>query len=70
MSEKGNRENSNPNTHSHAGRRALVIEDMKLSEQELVRHGYDCIRITHDEVTGIAGTQSTSRLLKGDYNML
>ena len=56
--------------HGYAGRKALVVEDVRLREKELVRDGYECSRITHGEATGNAGTESTSKLFKGDYNIL
>ena len=61
---------SEPSRHGRAGKKVLVVEDVRLAEKEFVRHGYECIRITHDEVTGTAGTDSTSKLLKGDFNVL
>ena len=61
---------SEPSGHGRAGKKALVVEDVRLAEIDLVRHGYECTRITHDEAIGTAGTTSTSKLLKGDFNVL
>ena len=61
---------SEPSRHGRAGKKALVIEDVRLAEIELARHGYDCTRITHDEAIGTAGTTNIGKLLKGDFNVL
>ena len=61
---------SEPSKHGRAGKKVRVVEDARLAEKELIRHGYECTRITHDEAPGTAGTDSTSKLLKGDFDVL
>ena len=51
-------------------RNALIIEDIREAEIELKGRGYDCSRITHNEVLSSAGTEYTGKLLKGDYSLL
>ncbi len=53
----------------HSGK-ALIVEDIRESEIELRSRGYECDRITHNELLSSAGTEYTGKLLKGDYNLL
>ena len=59
------------NVHSSAHKaQALVIEDIGEASQELVRHGYECQRITHNELMSLVGEEYTGRLLRGEYALL
>ena len=61
---------SEPSKHGRAGKKVLVVEDVRLAEETIVRHGYECTRITHDEAIGTAGDTNTRKLLKGEFNVL
>jgi len=51
-------------------RNALIIEDIREAEIVLKSQGYECDRITHNELLSSAGTEYTGKLLRGDYSML
>ena len=50
--------------------KALIVEDIRESEIELRERGYECDRITHQELLSSAGTDYTGKLLRGDYGLL
>ena len=50
--------------------KALIVEDVRAAEIELKKRGYECDRITHNELLSSAGTEYTGRLLRGDYVLL
>ena len=50
--------------------RALVIEDMREACVELRSRGYQCDRITHNELMASTGEEYLGNLLRGDYDML
>ena len=55
------------NLHS---RKALIVEDIREAEIELKEKGYECDRITHNELLSSSGAEYTGKLLKGDYSLL
>ena len=55
---------------ARASNKALIVEDIRESDIELRKHGYECDRITHNELLSSAGTEYTGKLLKGDYSLL
>eukprot|EP00975_Prorocentrum_lima_P023300 4898730-Prorocentrum_lima.AAC.1 len=50
--------------------RALVVEDMREACVELRNAGYQCDRITHNELMASTGQEYTASLLKGEYSIL
>ena len=61
---------------THADRRpagrgsALIVEDVRIAEEHLIKHGYATSRLTHNELMALGGTEYFNRLLKGEYNLL
>ena len=53
----------------HPGR-ALIVEDVRVAEVELRKQGYECDRLTHNELLSSSGAEYTGKLLKGEYNLL
>eukprot|EP00974_Lingulodinium_polyedra_P084252 8157179-Lingulodinium_polyedra.AAC.1 len=50
--------------------RAIVIEDVREACIELRRKGYQCDRVTHNELMALTGQGYTGSLLKGEYARL
>ena len=55
-----------PNMH----KAALVIEGIGEASQELRRCGYECDRITHNELMSLVGEEYIGKLLRGDYSLM
>ena len=58
------------NTHSTVIGKALIVEDIREAEIQLRERGYECDRITHNELLSSAGATYTGKLIKGDYKLL
>ena len=50
--------------------RAIIVEDTREACIALRQKGYDCDRITHNELMASTGEEYTAKLLKGDYDLL
>ena len=52
------------------GDKALIVEDMRLAEAELRDVGFDCCRITHNELMSSVGVSYLGQLMRGDFKLL
>jgi hypothetical protein len=58
------------NNKSYSGRKALVVEDLREACIVLKDHGYECERLTHNELMASSGEEYLGKLLSGEYSML
>ena len=56
--------------HPTSGMKALIVEDMREACIVLRLYGYECDRITHNELMASSGEELTGKLLKGDYALM
>ena len=49
---------------------ALIVEDMRQAERELVHIGYKSTRLTHNELLSGSGAEYNGKLLRGTYALL
>jgi hypothetical protein len=50
--------------------KALIVEDIRRADIVLKACGYECDRITHNELLSTSGTEYTRKLLQGNYSVL
>ena len=50
--------------------RVLIVEDVRHAEPALKAFGYDCVRLTHNEVMSSEGSEHTGKLLNGTFSIL
>jgi hypothetical protein len=61
---------SRGNAHPTTKHKALIVEDLREACIILRRNGYECDRITHNELMTSTGEELTGQLIKGAYNLM
>ena len=50
--------------------KALIVEDIRRADLVLKSCGFECDRITHNELLSTSGTEYTRKLMQGEYSVL
>ena len=67
---RGNAHAKGKPTVTHNPPRALVVEDLREACEELRARGYQCDRLTHNELMSTTGELYSGRLADGEYDLV